>query len=92
VSKFWSEIKGLFKEWILTFSNDKSFFSSKRIERFIILAAMLSLTIYFVVKAINECKISAAELMIVVGTWLSYAGFNTIQIKNDKKTEDNGQG
>lgn len=76
-------IKELVLEWLRTFSNEPSALSSKRLERFAVFTTMLLLTIIFVVNSIFKCSISAAELIIVVATWLGYAGFNTIQIKKD---------
>ena len=49
-----SENINYFKELILTFSNKKSFFSSKRIERFIVFNVFLVLTVIYVVKNIDD--------------------------------------
>lgn len=73
----------LLYEWILTFSNKKSLLSSKRIERFLVFTAMLTLSCAFLIKAIWTCTMTATDLMIVVSLWLGYAGFNTIQVKKD---------
>ena len=88
MGKYWIHFKELIMELIKTFSNEESFFSSKRIERCLVFLTMLTLTVVYVLK--NEFKISSAELMIIVGGWLGYAGFNTVQIKKDidkNKTE-----
>ncbi|MFA9215391.1 MAG: hypothetical protein ACEQSR_16385 [Candidatus Methylacidiphilales bacterium] len=84
-----SNLKELVLEWLRTFSNQPSAVSSKRLERFAVFTSMLLLSIYFVINSILKCSISAAELMIVVGTWLGYAGFNTIQIKKDNESNEN---
>jgi hypothetical protein len=76
-------MKEIIKEWLLTFSNQPSSLSSKRLERFAVFTTMLGLTIGFTINAIFKCSISAAEIMIIVAGWLGYAGFNTIQIKKD---------
>lgn len=78
----------LIYEWILTFSNKKSLLSSKRIERFLVFTAMLTLSCAFLIKAIWTCTITATDLMIVVSLWLGYAGFNTIQVKKDIAAKD----
>lgn len=78
----------LIYEWILTFSNKKSLLSSKRIERFLVFTAMLTLSSAFLIKAIWTCTITATDLMIVVSLWLGYAGFNTIQVKKDIAAKD----
>lgn len=73
----------LLYEWILTFSNKPSLLSSKRIERFLVFTTMLILSCVFLVKAIYTCTLSATDLIIVVGAWLGYAGFNTVQGRKD---------
>jgi hypothetical protein len=82
------KIKWFLSEWLSTFSNKKSFFSSKRIERFSIFTVMLIMTIIFVGKAMVACTLSATDFMIIVGTWLGYGGWNTTQISKDKKNGD----
>lgn len=77
-------------EWLLTFSNKKSLFSSKRIERFVIFSVMLSATIAYLYKAISSCTIGATDFMIVIGGWLVMAGFNATQIRKDVKEEKDG--
>lgn len=86
-------IKTTIIEWLKTFSNKPSFISSKRLERFAVFTTMLSCSIYFLIKAITSCSITATDLMIVIVGWLSYAGFNTIQGRKDNQTinkEENG--
>lgn len=79
-------IKTIVIEWFKTFSNKPSFISSKRIERFAVFSTMLACSIYFLIKAITACSITATDLMIVIVGWLSYAGFNTIQGRKDNQT------
>ena len=76
-----------FREWLNTFSSKQSFFSSKRIERFIIFGVMMGLTIFYVISHITKpnCNLSSTDFMIIIGGWLGYAGFNTFQIKKDVK-------
>ena len=88
------KIKWLFKEILNTFSNKKSFLSSKRIERFLIFTIMLVMTIIFITKAIVACTLGATDFMIIIAGWLGYAGFNTVQIKkdtNDSNVDDKPQ-
>jgi len=85
--KWIEENLSLVYEWLLTFSNRKSFFSSKRIERFVIFVTMLIATIVYLWKAISACTIGATDFMIVISGWLAFAGFNTIQIRKDVKDE-----
>ena len=77
-------------EFLMTFTDKKSLFSSKRIERFAIFLTMLTASGMFLFKGVLSEKLSAGDLMIVVVGWLGYAGFNTIQGKNknvDKNSE-----
>lgn len=76
-----------FIELIKTFTGKKSLFSSKRIERFLVFSAMLVLTIVYAVTNIKNCSLSAIDFAVILGVWMTYAGFNTIKIKKDN-TED----
>lgn len=72
-----------FIELINTFSNKSSFFSSKRLERFAIIAVALSANIvylYFHVKTM-----SAMDFLLLNAALFTYAGFNTKQIQQDEK-------
>jgi hypothetical protein len=74
-------------ELIKTFSNRPSFLSSKRIERFVVFTTMLSLTISYIILHIKT--IGATDFILVVGTWMAYAGFNIIQNRRDIKLQNN---
>ena len=76
-------------QFLLTFSDKKSLYSSKRIERFAVFTTMLTASGMFLFKNISSEKLSAGDLMIVVVGWLGYAGFNTIQGK--KNVENNSE-
>ena len=83
-----NKILYIVKELILTFSDGKSLFSSKRIERFAIFSSMLITSIIFLLYRVGNCeKFTSSDLMIVVVGWLGYAGFNVIQ-SNKNKPED----
>lgn len=79
--------KEIVSELTKTFSNKPSFLSSKRIERFVIFSTMLGVTLFFLIKNILKCEISAVDFTIVVTLWMGYAGFNTVLINKDKKDE-----
>lgn len=81
------DIKSIFMEWVKTFSNKASFLSAKRIERFAIFSLMLAVTLFFLIKGIIQCQLSAVDFTIVVGLWMGYAGFNTIQGRKDNNGE-----
>jgi ABC-type protease/lipase transport system fused ATPase/permease subunit len=83
----WDKITWLFNEILNTFSNKKSFLSSKRIERFLIFTIMLFLTVIFIIKSIIACTLGATDFIIIIGTWLGYGGWSTVQISKDKKFE-----
>lgn len=72
-------------EFVATFSNRKSFFSSKKIERFITFITFLTLSIIYI--SMNIKSLSATEFIEVVGLWLAYGGYNSFQIHRDKKLE-----
>ena len=73
----------VWQELLATFSSKESFFSSKRIERFATFVIMLGSTTAWLAENIYKSKLSAGDLMIVVGGWLAYAGFNVIQGQKD---------
>lgn len=73
----------IINELINTFSNKPSFLSSKRLERFAVFSLMLLATCTWLAMGIFKCNLSGGDLIMVVGVWLGYAGFNTVQIKKD---------
>jgi hypothetical protein len=75
------------KELILTFSNKKSFFSSKRIERFIVFNVFLVLTVIYVVRNIED--LDSFGFIQIVGLWLAYGGYNSLMNLRDRKFEAN---
>jgi hypothetical protein len=80
-----SENINYFKELILTFSNKKSFFSSKRIERFIVFNVFLVLTVIYVVRNIED--LDSFGFIQIVGLWLAYGGYNSLMNLRDRKFE-----
>lgn len=74
-----------FNELILTFSNRKSFFSSKKIERFVVFSTFLIITIIYL--GLNLKTIKPIEFIEVIGLWLTYGGWNTYQSYRDKKLD-----
>jgi len=79
-------IKELIREWLLTFSDKKSWLSSKRLERFALFVVALCASAYFLFKGIYNWEITSTDLIIVTATLFGYAGFATIQ---GKKNENN---
>ena len=76
----------LSKELLMTFSNQKSLISSKKVERFLVFIVFIGLTIFYVVKNIEEMH--ATEFIEVIGIWLAYGGYNSFMNFKDKKVED----
>jgi hypothetical protein len=83
-----SENINYLKELILTFSNKKSFFSSKRIERFIVFNVFLVLTVIYVVRNIED--LDSFGFIQIVGLWLAYGGYNSLMNLKDRKFEAGG--
>lgn len=81
---------GFFDEVIMTFSNNKSMLSSKKIERFIVFNCFLVLTFYYVF--INIDEIDARSFIEIIGVWLFYGGYNSFMSLRDKKlSNQNGE-
>jgi hypothetical protein len=74
-----NNIKELIREWLLTFSDKKSWLSSKRLERFALFVVALGASAYFLFKGIYNWEITSTDLIIVTATLFGYAGFATIQ-------------
>jgi hypothetical protein len=68
-------------EWLLTFSNKPSFFSSKRLERAFLINTALILICFYVYHTRNE--LTAFEFMVIITPLFGYAGFNTVRISKD---------
>jgi hypothetical protein len=79
-----NNIKELIREWLLTFSDKKSWLSSKRLERFALFVVALGASAYFLFKGIYNWEITSTDLIIVTATLFGYAGFATIQGKKDE--------
>lgn len=73
------------REFVLTFSNKKSLFSSKKIERAIVFNVFLVITVIYVVKNIHELE--PMDLVEITGLWLVYGGYNSVMNYRDRKME-----
>jgi len=71
------------RELVLTLSNKKSLFSSKKIERSIVFTTFLIITVIYLVKNIHELK--PIELVEITGLWLVYGGYNSVMNYRDRK-------
>lgn len=72
-------------EFIMTFSNKKSLFSSKKIERFIVFWTFLIITMVFII--INIRTLEAWDFVEIVALWLAYGGYNSLMTLRDKKVD-----
>jgi hypothetical protein len=75
-------IKNLVKELIGTFSLEKSYFSSKKLERFAIFANVLIIVNIWCYYHIKVAAIT--DMIMLISTLLAYGGWNTTQIRKDK--------
>lgn len=75
----------LFKELIWTFSDKKSLFSSKKIERAIVFMTFLTLTIIYLINNLHELE--SLELVEITALWLAYGGYNSAMNYRDKKLD-----
>lgn len=73
-------------EFIMTFSNRKSLFSSKKIERFIVFWVFLSLTVAYLIK--NMHTLEAWDFVEISSLWLMYGGYNSLMTLRDKKLRE----
>ncbi len=70
-------------EFIMTFSNRKSLFSSKKIERFIVFWVFLTLTVVYLM--INIRTLESWDFVEISALWLVYGGYNSLMTLRDKK-------
>jgi len=73
------------KELLLTFSSEKSRFSSKKIERFIIFVFFLTMTAIYMIMNIRTME--AWDFVEITALWLGFAGFNSIMTHRDRKLD-----
>lgn len=81
----WENIKWLIKELIATFSNQKSYFSRKRIESCLLFVGAFTFTQYFVWSNID--KLTYSEILALEAAQLAYAGYTMSVIQKEKKTD-----
>lgn len=77
----------LSKEIILAFSTQKSFISSKKIERFVVFITFIILTVVYISRNIEDLQ--ASDFIQVIGIWLAYGGYNSFMIYRDKGIPQN---
>lgn len=86
MKKFIARIKWHLKELNKTCSNEKSFYSQKRLKAWIIFfSAMIGINIFFYLKI---DKLTAMEALSVFGSQMVYAGYQLNKIQQDKKNDN----
>lgn len=88
----WNNAKWFVREIRATFSNEPSYFSSKRIERYFLYLSGLCWINYYIY--IHIKLLTYSEIIALVGLIFGYAGFALITTQKEKangKTNDSGQ-
>lgn len=70
-------------EFIMTFSNRRSLFSSKKIERFVVFWTFLIVTMVYMY--MNIRTLDAWDFVEISALWLMYGGYNSLMNLRDKK-------
>lgn len=73
------------RELLMTFSNQRSLLSSKKIERFVAFWTFLILTVWYIYRNIDD--MGSLDFIEVVAPWLAYSGYNTLISHRDKKLD-----
>lgn len=85
----WNNAKWFIREIRATFSNEPSYFSSKRIERyFLYLSGIVSLNYYIFV---HISTLTYSEIIALVGVEFGYAGFALITTQKEKANGTKGK-
>lgn len=85
----WNKIKEVCSDLYATLSNNKSFLSSKRLERLVLFLAAVSIAVCYV--WYTRASITTTEIISICTMLLAYGGFNTVmgrKDKNDSKAAD----
>jgi hypothetical protein len=77
----------LLKEFLKTFSSQKSFFSSKRLERFVLFNLAIAISLIYIYYSIKNKSLSLTDVLAISGTFFVYAGYNTIMVEKNKDKE-----
>ena len=80
-----NKIKWFFGELVKLLSNEKSYFSKKRVESFIVFLAFLITYIWYC--AVNITTMSATDFTLVSGAMMVYGGYTVNSIQKEKKND-----
>lgn len=82
----WAEIQFIYTELKKTFSNEESYFSSKRIERMLLfVTAIVTSNVWF---WSHYPKLDVNELALYIGVHLGYAGYTMAATQKEKKPKN----
>lgn len=81
----WNTFKKVICDLYATLSNNKSFLSSKRIERLVLFWAAVGISVCYVYY--NRTTITTTEIIMICTMLFGYAGFNTVMGNKDKKDD-----
>lgn len=79
--KISNKIIWFIKEWLKTYSDQPSFFSSKRFERCILFVNSMILLDVFCYK--NISKMTTEEILVIFAAQMVYVGYQVTQIRKD---------
>ena len=82
----WPNIKWLIKELIKQYSDDKSYFSKKRVESGIAFVIGQFGMVYFLM--VNIEKLTSSDITLWAGVEFAIAGYMLNHIQKEKKTGD----
>lgn len=86
----WDNFKKLILEWLKTFSQRASLFSSKKMERFVFGGFYILMCTAYMIYAIEEKTLEASDIVLIGSPLLIAAGYNLA--KTEKEKTDNKEG
>lgn len=85
-SSVWLELTFVYVELKKTFSNEPSFFSSKRIERFLFVITALWAGNYWIYTHVD--LLTYEMIIAFCALWLGFAGYSMNTTQKEKKKDD----
>lgn len=79
-------IKWFFNELLKMWSDEKSYFSKKRVESSIIFVTVLVTYVWYCIENIGV--MSATDFTIISGAMMVYGGYTVSQIQKEKKKDE----
>jgi len=85
----WTNIKWIIKEFMNVYSNNKSFFSKKRLESGLSFLIGQFGMVYFLLQ--NHATMTSSDLAIWAGIEFAVSGYMLTQIQKEKKKDDTNE-